>query len=373
MDENGEKDGQSKDKLNPSSDRMEYYKKKRMCRCNKCENCLKVNCKSCRACKDMKKYGGPGTLKLSCLMRPNCFNVFVPTLQKRDKMGRDLALINSLGTSLAIKKIVKQEFSRAGKRTKKERHENSWLADIDKLEIQSMKMPKDATKMKPYHGKPRQESQVQKNRLNKAREKSSFVENDNIGGKENLFEQVTNDGGKRVGNATTFAMIDDNANVTRNTRKNFEIIVQTASNIYNNMEQETVAVNIKQENSDYDQEEEVQIIKEIASKTLVTIMVIKQENSNYDQEKKHQFIKEIGASKEILISTPTDKYSTGASAFPSNTQLLRESPTYNKTLHSFLFTRSGLTITPVGPSPANSFSTSSEAGETSMAMGSMWR
>jgi len=60
--------------------------KKKTRRCNKCKNCLALNCKLCSACKNMKKYDGPGT-KESCLRRSNCFNVCAPTLEKREERG----------------------------------------------------------------------------------------------------------------------------------------------------------------------------------------------------------------------------------------------------------------------------------------------
>ena len=31
-----------------------------------CSGCLAVNCTQCKFCLDMKKYGGPGKLKMAC-------------------------------------------------------------------------------------------------------------------------------------------------------------------------------------------------------------------------------------------------------------------------------------------------------------------
>merc|ERR1719369_1676897 len=45
---------------------------KRLNRCFKCESCLKPDCRKCIYCKDMKKYGGKGTKKQSCMERPKC-------------------------------------------------------------------------------------------------------------------------------------------------------------------------------------------------------------------------------------------------------------------------------------------------------------
>lgn len=42
---------------------------RRRTRCRKCEACIRDDCGSCRTCKDMKKFGGPGRMKQSCLLR----------------------------------------------------------------------------------------------------------------------------------------------------------------------------------------------------------------------------------------------------------------------------------------------------------------
>jgi len=47
-------------------------KPKRTRRCFKCEACVKPDCRKCVNCKDMKKYGGKGTKKQSCIERTKC-------------------------------------------------------------------------------------------------------------------------------------------------------------------------------------------------------------------------------------------------------------------------------------------------------------
>ena len=39
---------------------------KRKQKCGTCNGCLAVNCTQCKFCLDMKKYGGPGKLKMAC-------------------------------------------------------------------------------------------------------------------------------------------------------------------------------------------------------------------------------------------------------------------------------------------------------------------
>ena len=41
-------------------------------RCFECDSCKKPDCRKCLMCKDMKKYGGRGLKKQSCMARPPC-------------------------------------------------------------------------------------------------------------------------------------------------------------------------------------------------------------------------------------------------------------------------------------------------------------
>jgi len=63
----------TEDKLDdPSSNTICRKRPKRLNRCFKCESCMKTDCRKCSHCKDMKKYGGRGTKKQSCVTRPKC-------------------------------------------------------------------------------------------------------------------------------------------------------------------------------------------------------------------------------------------------------------------------------------------------------------
>ncbi|XP_025050936.1 F-box/LRR-repeat protein 19 [Alligator sinensis] len=43
--------------------------RRRRTRCRRCRACLRSECGECHFCKDMKKFGGPGRMKQSCLLR----------------------------------------------------------------------------------------------------------------------------------------------------------------------------------------------------------------------------------------------------------------------------------------------------------------
>ncbi|XP_052389522.1 F-box/LRR-repeat protein 19 isoform X3 [Carassius gibelio] len=43
--------------------------RRRRTRCRRCQACLRTECGECHFCKDMKKFGGPGRMKQSCLLR----------------------------------------------------------------------------------------------------------------------------------------------------------------------------------------------------------------------------------------------------------------------------------------------------------------
>ncbi|XP_019908039.2 lysine (K)-specific demethylase 2Ba isoform X2 [Esox lucius] len=51
------------------SNRSASGARRRRTRCRKCEACLRTECGECHFCKDMKKFGGPGRMKQSCIMR----------------------------------------------------------------------------------------------------------------------------------------------------------------------------------------------------------------------------------------------------------------------------------------------------------------
>ncbi|XP_068101195.1 lysine-specific demethylase 2B isoform X4 [Hyperolius riggenbachi] len=52
-----------------STNRTSAGARRRRTRCRKCEACLRTECGECHFCKDMKKFGGPGRMKQSCIMR----------------------------------------------------------------------------------------------------------------------------------------------------------------------------------------------------------------------------------------------------------------------------------------------------------------
>ncbi|XP_056274859.1 LOW QUALITY PROTEIN: lysine (K)-specific demethylase 2Ba [Pseudoliparis swirei] len=65
-----------KSKVGPSSSAVKLPSnrslsgaRRRRTRCRKCEACLRSECGECHFCKDMKKFGGPGRMKQSCIMR----------------------------------------------------------------------------------------------------------------------------------------------------------------------------------------------------------------------------------------------------------------------------------------------------------------
>lgn len=43
--------------------------RRRRVRCRKCKACMQGECGMCHYCRDMKKFGGPGRMKQSCVLR----------------------------------------------------------------------------------------------------------------------------------------------------------------------------------------------------------------------------------------------------------------------------------------------------------------
>ncbi|TRY94010.1 hypothetical protein DNTS_032824 [Danionella cerebrum] len=61
-----------------SSSRSSSNARRRRTRCRKCVACTRKECGDCHFCKDMKKFGGPGRMKQSCILR-QCIAVSLAT------------------------------------------------------------------------------------------------------------------------------------------------------------------------------------------------------------------------------------------------------------------------------------------------------
>ncbi|XP_015787809.1 lysine-specific demethylase 2A [Tetranychus urticae] len=71
-------------KNNPLNDSA----RRRRTRCKKCEACLRADCGDCHFCRDMKKFGGPGRMKQSCIAR-QCLAPVLPHTACCIICGRD--------------------------------------------------------------------------------------------------------------------------------------------------------------------------------------------------------------------------------------------------------------------------------------------
>ncbi|XP_074640784.1 lysine-specific demethylase 2B-like isoform X2 [Tubulanus polymorphus] len=62
--------------------------RRRRTRCKKCEACTRTDCSECHFCKDMKKFGGPGKMKQSCISR-QCMAPVLPNTAVCMICGKD--------------------------------------------------------------------------------------------------------------------------------------------------------------------------------------------------------------------------------------------------------------------------------------------
>lgn len=62
--------------------------RRRRTRCKKCDSCIRADCGDCHFCKDMKKFGGPGRMKQSCITR-QCMTPVLPHTACCTICGRD--------------------------------------------------------------------------------------------------------------------------------------------------------------------------------------------------------------------------------------------------------------------------------------------
>merc|ERR1712126_419501 len=78
-------------------------------RCFNCDSCNLPDCRKCLFCKDMKKYGGKGVKKQSCMMRPKCLFIInnkAKCVPQKSVSKLKLKEINVIGSNSA-KKLVK--------------------------------------------------------------------------------------------------------------------------------------------------------------------------------------------------------------------------------------------------------------------------
>lgn len=80
--------GKGSSKGGRGSDKDKNGARRRRTRCKKCEACLRADCGDCHFCKDMKKFGGPGRMKQSCISR-QCMAPVLPHTACCMLCGRD--------------------------------------------------------------------------------------------------------------------------------------------------------------------------------------------------------------------------------------------------------------------------------------------
>ena len=85
-------------------------KKVRRVRCNECQACLSADCRKCTFCKDMKKYGGPCTMKQTCKQR-KCLNLKLPGEPKKS-LKRQINQLNDPQVTMNLE--VKLNYSSKG-------------------------------------------------------------------------------------------------------------------------------------------------------------------------------------------------------------------------------------------------------------------
>ena len=60
-------------------------------RCRNCAACLRVNCRECIFCRDMKKYGGPGILRQTCVER-RCEHPISPLQEEGESSSKNMKM-----------------------------------------------------------------------------------------------------------------------------------------------------------------------------------------------------------------------------------------------------------------------------------------
>lgn len=90
-----------KDNFKPR--RIPFKRPKRINRCFKCENCKMTDCRKCSHCKDMKKYGGRGTKKQSCMERKKCIQYSQFEFKNKNRQPQDNK--EHTGNTITLEKV----------------------------------------------------------------------------------------------------------------------------------------------------------------------------------------------------------------------------------------------------------------------------
>ena len=117
-------------------------------RCFECDACKKPDCRKCLMCKDMKKYGGKGLKKQSCMTRPTCLllennkGAFKTISAKRIKEIRKKGSLNKENLS-QIKSAKKMKKASRVEELKSSRKPLSRTSSLEILEVESTSSVKD--------------------------------------------------------------------------------------------------------------------------------------------------------------------------------------------------------------------------------------
>jgi len=113
----------------------------RRVRCKQCEACVRDDCMECVFCKDMRKHGGPGTMKQSCILR-RCMNPILPS------SAREGSVPQSPNTSPCVEQ---PSFEKHGKRAKKglESADAESAPKIAKVDVEPVEVDVNSPPLRP--------------------------------------------------------------------------------------------------------------------------------------------------------------------------------------------------------------------------------
>ena len=127
-------------------------------RCFECDSCKKPDCRKCLMCKDMKKYGGKGLKKQSCMTRPPCLFLENNKGTLKSIHAKKIKEIRNNGslTKESLSQIKPAKMMKKASRVEELKSSRKPLSRSSSLEILEVQSPSSVKEKGPKAGAPKE-------------------------------------------------------------------------------------------------------------------------------------------------------------------------------------------------------------------------
>jgi len=166
-------------------------------RCFNCDSCNLPDCRKCVFCRDMKKYGGKGVKKQSCMMRPKCLYIVnneAKCVPKKSVSKLKLKEINVIGSNSAKKLVRSNEESSSSTLNSQKVVANSVKKSQIKNRVSKKKKTLESNKgmierprLQKYETVNRDNVLIRKNKIDEIKQKFKQQEEKALAGKVSMM------------------------------------------------------------------------------------------------------------------------------------------------------------------------------------------